>query len=179
MLRSDIYAIRNRQVTFLSIGHSPFEQCYLHCENTVHVIKKVKVVVLESRLHDNTYSVNFTFPLARWVPMQPAPIDPTSDLCTRYLLWLVEPRQCGIHVCRQLESQFASTRHPSLLLVHNSRSIQLVKFRWILKNMYRSHSTFSQPVKFNPTFSQILKSYLLKLNQPKMKHIKSAQDEAQ
>ena len=33
--------------------------------------------------------------LARWVPMQPATIDPTLDLCTRYPLRLSEPRQCG------------------------------------------------------------------------------------
>ena len=36
------------------------------------------------------------FPLVRWAPMQPATIDPTLDLCTRYPLWLGLPRQCGI-----------------------------------------------------------------------------------
>ena len=51
---------------------------------------------LESRLHDNACSTDFTFPLARWAPMQPATIDPTLDLCTRYPLWLGGPRQCGI-----------------------------------------------------------------------------------
>ena len=57
---------------------------------------KVKVVVLESRLHDNACSTDFTFPLARWVPMQPATIDPTLDLCTRYPLRLGGPRQYGM-----------------------------------------------------------------------------------
>ena len=38
----------------------------------------------------------FTFPVARWAPMQPATIDPTLDLCTRYPLQLGGPRQCGI-----------------------------------------------------------------------------------
>ena len=37
-----------------------------------------------------------TFPLARWQPMQSAPIDPTLDLCTRYKLHLGCPRQCGM-----------------------------------------------------------------------------------
>ena len=51
---------------------------------------------LESRLHDNACSTDFTFPLARWAPMQPATIDPTLNLCTRYPLQLGAPRQCGI-----------------------------------------------------------------------------------
>ena len=37
-----------------------------------------------------------SFPLARWGPMQPATIEPTLDLCTRYRLWLGRPRLCGI-----------------------------------------------------------------------------------
>ena len=57
---------------------------------------KVKVVVLESRLHDNACSTDFTFPLARWAPMQPATVDPTLDLCTRYPLRVGGPRQCWI-----------------------------------------------------------------------------------
>ena len=57
---------------------------------------KVRVVFLESRLHDNACSADFTFPLARWTPMQPATIEPTLDLCTRYPLRLGRPRQCGI-----------------------------------------------------------------------------------
>ena len=51
---------------------------------------------LESRLHDNACSTDFTFPLARWAPIQPATIDPTLDLCTTYPLQPGEPRQCGI-----------------------------------------------------------------------------------
>ena len=57
---------------------------------------KCKGSCLESRLHDNACSTDFTFPLARWTPMQPATIDPTLDLCTRYPLRLGGPRQCGI-----------------------------------------------------------------------------------
>ena len=57
---------------------------------------KDKGSCLESRLHDNACSTDFTFPLARWAPMQPATIDPTLDLCTRYPLQLGGPRQCGI-----------------------------------------------------------------------------------
>ena len=43
-----------------------------------------------------TRSTDFTFPLSRWAPMQPATIDPTLDLCTRYPLRLGGPRQCGM-----------------------------------------------------------------------------------
>ena len=57
---------------------------------------KGKGSCFESRLHDNACSTDFTFPLARWVPMQPATIDPTLDLRTRYPLRLGGPRQCGI-----------------------------------------------------------------------------------
>ena len=57
---------------------------------------KGKGSCLESRLPDNACSTDFTFPLARWVPMQPATIDPTLDLCTRYPLRLGGPRQCRI-----------------------------------------------------------------------------------
>ena len=57
---------------------------------------KGKDSCLESRLHDNTCSTDFTFPLARWAPMQPTTIGPTLDLCTRYPLRLGEPRQCEI-----------------------------------------------------------------------------------
>ena len=51
---------------------------------------------LESRLRDSACSADFTFPLARWAPMQPATINPTFDLCTRYPLRLGGPRQCGM-----------------------------------------------------------------------------------
>ena len=37
---------------------------------------------------DYTCSTDFTFPLARWAPMQPATTDPTLNLHTRYPLWL-------------------------------------------------------------------------------------------
>ena len=46
---------------------------------------------LESRFHDNACSTDFIFPLASWAPMQPATIDPTLDLCTRYPLQLGGP----------------------------------------------------------------------------------------
>ena len=54
-------------------------------KNTPHVFEedwlqsiqdKGKGSCLESRLHDNASSTDFTFPLARWAPMQPATIDP-------------------------------------------------------------------------------------------------------
>ena len=38
----------------------------------------------------------FTFPLARWAPTQPATIDPTLDLCSRYPLRMGGQRQCEI-----------------------------------------------------------------------------------
>ena len=53
---------------------------------------KGKGSCLESLLHDNACSTDFTFPLAR----QPATIDPTWDLCTRCPLRLSRPGQCGI-----------------------------------------------------------------------------------
>ena len=42
--------------------------------------------------------LEFTFPMARCLPMQTADIaiDPTLDLCTRYPLRLGQLRQCGI-----------------------------------------------------------------------------------
>ena len=61
---------------------------------------KGKGSCLESRLHDNACSTDFTFPLARWAPMQPATIDPTLDLCTRYPLRLGGLRQCGMRSLR-------------------------------------------------------------------------------
>ena len=64
---------------------------------TISEVKgKGKDRYLESRLHDKACSTDFTFPLARWVPMQPVTNDPTLDLCTRYPLRLGGPRQCGI-----------------------------------------------------------------------------------
>ena len=57
---------------------------------------KGKGSCLKSRLHDNACSTAFTFPMARWEPMQPVTVDPTLDLCTRYILQLGGPRQCGI-----------------------------------------------------------------------------------
>ena len=68
------------------------------CLSNVHFKSKGKGKgsCVESRLHDNACSTDFNFPLARWVPMQPATIDPTLDLCTRNPLQLGGPRQCGI-----------------------------------------------------------------------------------
>ena len=61
---------------------------------------KGKGSCLESRLHDNACLTDFTFPLARWAPMQPATTDPTLDLCTRYPLRPGGLRQCGIQSLR-------------------------------------------------------------------------------
>ena len=63
---------------------------------------------LESRLHGNACSTDFTFPLVRWAPMQPAIIDPTLDLCTRYPLRLGGPKQYGI---RSLPDTFTHGQH--------------------------------------------------------------------
>ena len=57
---------------------------------------KVKVVACSPDIHDFTCSTDFTFPLARWAPMQPTTIDLTLDLSTRYPLQLGWLRQCGI-----------------------------------------------------------------------------------
>ena len=57
---------------------------------------KVKVVVYRPDIHDYAFSTDFTFPLARWAPMQPATIDRSLDLCTMYPLRLGGLRQCGI-----------------------------------------------------------------------------------
>ena len=54
----------------------------------IKVKVKDKGKCLESRLHDNARSTDFTFVLARWAPMQHGIIDPTLDLCTRYPLRL-------------------------------------------------------------------------------------------
>ena len=72
--------------------------------NTEHHIVKVmvKVVVYSLNIHNYAYSTDFTFRLERWVPMQPAPIDPTLDLCTKYLLQLGGPRRCEIWSCPTL-----------------------------------------------------------------------------
>ena len=56
---------------------------------------KEKVVVYGPDIHHYTSPTDFTFPLARWAPMQPAPVDPALDLCTRYPLRLGAPGQCG------------------------------------------------------------------------------------
>ena len=53
----------------------------------------LKVVCLECRY---TCSSDFIPPQAVGT-QQPASIDPTLDLCTRYPLWLGGPRKCGIH----------------------------------------------------------------------------------
>ena len=99
------------------------------------VYDKGKGSCLESRLHDNACSTDCTFPLARWAPMQPATIDQTLDLCTRYPLRLGGPRQCGIRSLpntstdgqhwesnlrpSDLESNVLSTR-PHVPMVHDA-----------------------------------------------------------
>ena len=76
---------------------SECHMAYQWTRTRTHDLKgKGKGCCLESRLHDNACLTDFTFPLARWAPMQPATIDPTLDLCTRYPLRLGGPRQCGI-----------------------------------------------------------------------------------
>ena len=64
-------------------------------EQVSYVTIKVKVVVYNPDMHDCTCSSDLPFPMARWVPVQPATIDLTLDLCTRYPLRLGGPRQCG------------------------------------------------------------------------------------
>ena len=79
---------------------------------------KGKASCLESRLHDNACSTDFTFPLARWVPKQPATIDTTLDLCTRYPLWLGGLRQYGIRSLPDTSTHgqdWESNRRPSNL----------------------------------------------------------------
>ena len=61
---------------------------------------KVKVVVYSPDIHDYVCSTDFTFPLARWEPMQPATIDPALDLCARCPLRLGGQRQCEIRSLR-------------------------------------------------------------------------------
>ena len=67
-----------------------------HILNT-HSQIKVKVVVYSPDIYDYARSTDFTFSWQlRWAPMQPAIIDPTLDLCTRYPLRLGGPRQYGM-----------------------------------------------------------------------------------
>ena len=108
--------------------------------NSIQKVKG-KGSCLESILHDNACSTDFTFPLARWAPTQRATIDPTLDLCTRYPLRLGGPRQCGIQSLpdtsthgqhwelnprpSDLESNALSTRlhAPKLMYITNSRGL--------------------------------------------------------
>ena len=57
---------------------------------------KVKVLVYSPDIYDYVCVFNFAFLPGGWAPLQPATIDPTLDLCSRYLLRLGGPRQCGI-----------------------------------------------------------------------------------
>ena len=62
---------------------------------------KVKVVVYSPDINDHAYSADFTFPLARWSPVQFATIAQTFDLCTRYSLQLGGPRkrvECEVYL---------------------------------------------------------------------------------
>ena len=72
--------------------------CFMYADCYITWVSKGKGKgsCLESRLHDNACSTDFSFPLARRAPTQPATIDPTLDLCTRYPLQLGGLRQCGI-----------------------------------------------------------------------------------
>ena len=57
---------------------------------------KGKGICLESRYPRYTCSSDFYLPPGSGRLRQPATIDPTLDLCTRYPLRLGGPRQCGI-----------------------------------------------------------------------------------
>ena len=57
--------------------------CFMNIHVSKYYKRKGKGSCLESRLHDNACSIDFTFPVVRWVPKQPATIDPTLDLCTQ------------------------------------------------------------------------------------------------
>ena len=72
------------------------EPSQLDCVFPVQQNIKGKGIFLQSRHPWPLYSSDFTFPTARWVPMQPTIIDQVLDLCTRYPLWLNGPRQCRI-----------------------------------------------------------------------------------
>ena len=92
-----------------------FKMCRRDSFHISDVKGKGKGSCLESRLHDNACSKEFTFPLARWVPMQPATIDSTLDLCTRYPL---RPGSVEYEVC-QTPLHMASTGNqtPDLLIL--------------------------------------------------------------
>ena len=95
-----------------------FQNCFkrIFPHSSEHI--KGKGSCLESRLHDNTCSTDFTFPLAKWAPMQPATVDSTLDLCTRYPLRLGGPRQCGIQSCLTLlHMPSTGNRTPDLLIL--------------------------------------------------------------
>ena len=77
-------------------------------QRPIHLATCSQGSCLVSRFHDNACSTDFTFPLARWAPMQPATIDPPLDLCTRYPLRLGRQRQCGI---RSLPDTSAHGQH--------------------------------------------------------------------
>ena len=86
--------------------------CYIQDTSQIKVVGSC----LESRRHNNACSTDF--PLARWAPMQPATIDPTLDLCTRYPLWLGGPRQCGIRsFARHFHTPNTGNRTPDLLIL--------------------------------------------------------------
>ena len=59
---------------------------------------KVKVVVYNPDIHDYACLTDYIFSLAKWAPVQPATIDLTLDLCTRYPLQLGRPSQCEIRI---------------------------------------------------------------------------------
>ena len=69
---------------------------------------KIKVSVYSPDIHVNTHVLQTLPPLAEGA-QQPATIDPTVDLCTRYPLRPGGARQCGI---RSLLN--TSTHAPSL-----------------------------------------------------------------
>ena len=73
-------------------------RCAQHTQN-----KKVKGVGLESRHIGKPNQRTLLYPLAMISAyMQPATIDPTLDLCTRYPLLLGGQRQCGFKACPRL-----------------------------------------------------------------------------
>ena len=63
---------------------------------------KGKGSYLESRHQDSACTTDFIFPLERWVPMQPATIDPTLDQCTTYPSRLVDRGSVEYKVCPTL-----------------------------------------------------------------------------
>ena len=68
---------------------------------------KGKGSCFESRLHDNACSTDFTFPLARWVPMQPATIDPNECISNNTRTGFAVNSNFDAGVCTDMSSLYS------------------------------------------------------------------------